>query len=325
MIAIIVLWILLGIIAFIVILLHFSVRAYIKADSGGIDIKVKYMFFTIYPRAKRAKKTKPSRKSKSYNKSEADLFADSLDDELEESDDETAQEILQESEEMEQPASEQTEDEKVQVGEEHDKFGFDELEKDFEDEKSDSEKQSEEKPPEAKAEKVEVKTVKGRAKKEKPKKEKKSKSSSSLKEKYLLVKPYIPKGWKAVKKLLKTVRITDLRIEVNVGREDAHEAAIYYGALQGALFNLLGTLAAVFTVKVKKVDVNCIFTNNTISGEGETCIRVRPSAMIAIAVCTAVNFLIIFLRERCRKRRKAKKAQSTETAAREAEPVMNNN
>ncbi len=47
-----VLWIILGvlagIIALIVVLLHFSIRAYIEADNKGLDLKVKYLWFGLY-------------------------------------------------------------------------------------------------------------------------------------------------------------------------------------------------------------------------------------------------------------------------------------
>ena len=62
MIAIIVLWILLALIAVVVILLHFSVTAYIKANSDGFDIRIKYMFFTVYPRPPKSKKQKNQNK-----------------------------------------------------------------------------------------------------------------------------------------------------------------------------------------------------------------------------------------------------------------------
>ena len=55
MITIIVLWILLGIIAVIVILLHFSITAQIDLNKKGFDLKVRYMFFDIYPRRKNRK------------------------------------------------------------------------------------------------------------------------------------------------------------------------------------------------------------------------------------------------------------------------------
>ena len=46
------LWIILGVlaalIAVIVVLLHFSVKAYVKADKKGLDLVVKYLGFTVY-------------------------------------------------------------------------------------------------------------------------------------------------------------------------------------------------------------------------------------------------------------------------------------
>lgn len=62
MITIIVLWILLGIIAVIVILLHFSITAQIDLNKKGFDLKVRYMFFDIYPRKSKKKKQKSSKK-----------------------------------------------------------------------------------------------------------------------------------------------------------------------------------------------------------------------------------------------------------------------
>ena len=63
MITIIVLWILLGIIAVIVILLHFSITARIDLNKKGFDLKVRYMFFDIYPRKPKKKKQKRSKKT----------------------------------------------------------------------------------------------------------------------------------------------------------------------------------------------------------------------------------------------------------------------
>ncbi len=72
MITIIVLWILLGIIAVIVILLHFSITAQIDLNKKGFDLRVRYMFFDIYPRKPKKKKQKRSKK--------AELPEDSFDD-----------------------------------------------------------------------------------------------------------------------------------------------------------------------------------------------------------------------------------------------------
>lgn len=58
MITIIVLWILLGIIAVIVILLHFSITAQIDLNKKGFDLKVRYMFLTFIHESLRRKNRK---------------------------------------------------------------------------------------------------------------------------------------------------------------------------------------------------------------------------------------------------------------------------
>ena len=87
MMTIIVLWILLGIVAFIVIVLHFSLSAYVKFDSNGFDFNVKYLFFTLYPRAKKTKKPKEQknkkvRRNKVEKSEQEDLFHDDLQDDF---------------------------------------------------------------------------------------------------------------------------------------------------------------------------------------------------------------------------------------------------
>ena len=266
MMTIIVLWILISIIALIVILLHFSVSAYIRADDEGFKIKVKYFFFTFYPRKPKKKKNK---KMKTKKEDKVKEFSDSLDDEFgqESSSENEAAENINILEEKRSEPDEQ----------------FIQNDLSF-----------------TNKEKNKRQTLKKEHKKTEPKnnKSKKEGNTSSLKEKYNKIKSYLPMGWKYFKKLLKTVRITDVKINIDVGREDAHEAAVYYGAVQGALFNILGQICNMFSVKIKKADVNCIFTKNVINGSAECYIRVRPSSMIAIAFCIGVNFLVIFLKQK---------------------------
>lgn len=266
MMTIIVLWILISIIALIVILLHFSVSAYIKADDEGFKIKVKYFFITFYPRKPKKKKNK---KMKTKKEDKVKEFSDSLDDEF-------GQESFSENEAVEN----------INVLEEKRSEPDEQF---IQNDLSFTNK-----------EKNKRQTLKKEHKKTEPKnnKSKKEGNTSSLKDKYNKIKPYLPMGWKYFKKLLKTVRITDVKINIDVGREDAHEAAVYYGAVQGALFNILGQICNMFSVNIKKADVNCIFTKNVINGSAECYIRVRPSSMIAIAFCIGVNFLVIFLKQK---------------------------
>lgn len=272
---IIVLWILLALIALVVILLHFSVYAYVRLDDDGFFVRVKYLFFTIYPREKKEKEVKEKKtnekrtvveKEKTAEVSKQD-FKDNIDDDFEEEKTETI-------------VKEQAKEEKVLIE------------------------------PEQKKDKTVVNKQVKKIEKEPEQTEKPKKQSKlqELKEKYYKIKPYLPMGWKYFKKLLKAIRITDLKINIDVGREDAHEAVIYYGSVQGVLFNTLAVLASIFTMKIKRANVNCIFAKNIVDGNGECYIRVRPSTIIAIAFCVVVNFGITYL-----KQRKLKKSENDMT------------
>ena len=70
MITIIALYIILGIILFIVVVLHFSIYAKVHLENGNYDFKIKFMFFTFYPRKPKKKKSKRKKKKK-----ETDIFA----------------------------------------------------------------------------------------------------------------------------------------------------------------------------------------------------------------------------------------------------------
>ncbi|WP_417120107.1 hypothetical protein, partial [Ruminococcus bicirculans (ex Wegman et al. 2014)] len=154
-------------------------------------------------------------------------------------------------------------------------------------------------------------------------KEKKKSKFYELKAQYKKVKPYIPMGWKYFKKLLKAIRFTDTRIVLDVGKEDAYEAAMLYGKVQAGLFNTIAILAGVFTVKLKKADVNCIFDEKKFGYDVHALVRVRPSTLIAIGFCTGVNFLKIYLSGR-RKKKRAAKRRSKELAAKKNEVKATN-
>lgn len=311
MMTIIVLSILLGIIAVIVILLHFSVSAELNLNKSGFNLKVRYMFFDIYPR-----KPKNKKKSKSKNnlvlqetgandKIQDDLsfdeFEDNLDDDFEPTDDDS---VCQETAIKDTLADNNDEEKQVP------------FEDKVTDEAKEDRKASEDKQvlasDEASRDNVNKSNEKKSFFKRKTKQKKLTKSKKSgkldeLKEKYNLIKPYIPTGWKYFKKILKTIRITDTKIDLTVGKEDACEAALFYGKIQGALFNLLAVISGIFTVKIKEANVNCVFDEKKFDYGLHTIVRVRPSALIAISFCIAVNFLRIFLPDYIRKKRAARK------------------
>lgn len=332
MITIIVLWILLGIIAVIVILLHFSLTAQIDLNKKGFDLKVRYMFFDIYPRKSKKKKKKRSKKAELPGDSFDDFeeFEDDIEENLpipqtDDTSDKTGEVSEQVAEAKLEKIAKNEADENISVAEVEDK------QEDISDTDTNVEAGEDDKP-----EKITVKQEKkgfaGKLFHKKNKGEKKSASKSKgkkkskldeLKAQYKKVKPYIPKGWKYFKKLLKAVRFTDTRIALDIGKEDAYEAAMLYGKVQAGLFNTIAMLAGIFTVKLKKADVNCIFDEKKFGYDVHTIIRVRPSTLIAIAFCMGVNFLKIYLSGR-RKKKRAAKRRSKELAAKKNEVKATN-
>ena len=293
---IIVLYILLGIIALIVILLHFSVRATIKASKQGVDIKVKWLFFTFYPR-KPKKPKKPKKK-----KGEPDAVPEQTAEQPDLSENGIEQFIKEAEEVQKQTAAEEKTEETQDTA-------------------------AKEEAATAKSEKKDNKKEKKKAKEPKPKEkpEKEKGKLAQLKDKFNAIKPYIPTGWKYFKKLLKKIRFTNIEADVTVGKEDAYEAAVWYGKVQGILFGLFGWLSCIFTVKLKHVDVHCRFNEKITDGEISLKVKVRPSTMIHIAFCLGFNFLRIWLRQRRERKRRIKAIrQKRQQALKQKQMKVNN-
>ena len=260
----IILKILLIIIAVIVILLHFSVIVFVRGGTNSkFEIKVKYLWITLYPRKKKPKKPKKKRRKKS--RKEENKEEDILDEALEES----AEEV---------PAFEDAE---IVTDEEFEDISL-------------AESIAEDKPAETLSEEsTEEKTGK----------------LEGLKNKWEFIKPYIPPAWKYSRKFMKAIRIEDVRIQIESGKEDAAESATFYGKLQAALFNTLNLLAMIFTVRVKEANVKCLFNVKKLGADGEATIKVRPSTMIAIAFCLLFCAAKIFIPYKLKQRRARKKAE----------------
>ena len=272
-------WTMLALLVLIVVLLHFSVAVHVRASvKEGIDISAKYLFLTLYPRGKKSAESAPVQPNAPPTEYDFEELAD-LDD-LDGPDD-LPDEIDEEEEAPAAGTAAESSDDADSADNQSEKA----------DTKDDKSERSDEKPKPAN-------------KPDKTDKSEKNGKLAALKDKFEMVKPYIPIGWKAVKKFCKAIRFEGVDVWAEVGRFDAHEAAIYYGIVQGALFDLLGKLALFFTLKTKRAEVRCIFGENKIDAAAELTVRVRPSTLIAIAFCTALNLLITFLRER-RKRKSA--------------------
>lgn len=264
----------LAIIALIVILLHFSATVFIHIDKGGIEYSVKYLGIKLLPR----KKNTASQDEQAQEETEEpESFDEELSDELD-----GLSELTDGSQDLPQENESPPDDTSEDISEPSDISPPQEDKPSGSTDEISDEKESDEKKPEKK---------KGLLDKIK-----------ALRTKYNKVKPYIPYAWKCFTKLLKTVRIQLDDVWIDVGRDDAHEAAIWYGSVQALLSSILMAVGGMFTLKVKKCRVECVFAQNKFSGAADLSVRVRPSAVIAILFCTCINFLIVFL-----KQKKAKK------------------
>ena len=285
----IVLYIILGLIALIVILLHFSITVSVSADKqNGVKISAKYLFLTLYPRKPKAKKAK---KGKAKNEPPDEI----------------------------QPLDEAELEAELARLDREDLDDFDEL---FDDDAADDEnslptvdsiepQSKKEAKAKAKLQKQRAKEAKKAAKqqKEKRKEQKPDKEEGGrggiggLVDKFNYYKPLFPMGWKYFKKLLKAIRIYDTELLLVTAKQDAYESAMFYGKLQAALNNALALICGIFTVRLKSVGVKCEFNDDKLDYYAGCKVRLRPSTVIAIAVCVLINYLLF----RFKKKREAKK------------------
>ena len=290
----------------VILLLHFSAVITVHAGRDGVDIKMKYLGLTLYPRKKRKKSaddTESGEDPPAEKEFADDLTLEVSDDELMHGLSEKKEKSLTASAETASKEKSDKKDDTAKKSENKDsKSKKDKSAKDDSSEKSDRADESDDSESDG-GEKKEKKSLREKI--------------AGYRAKYEKLKPYIPTTWKYFKKLLKAVRIRIDNIWVAVGRDDAHEAAIFYGSIQAAICSLLTTLAGMFTVKVKRCDVDCRFAENVIDGCADISVRVRPSTIVAIIVCMGVKFLIIWFGNK-RKAKKKKQNIGNDTAAQTA-------
>ena len=253
-------------------------------ENGFIELAVKWLCFTFYPQVdKPPKKKKKRRKKPKKSKTKKNSSNQSI------------------------PSSEVSE---TTVSET---------------EKADDTPKTEEKPKEESAENTAQTPPDGhKVGKKKPKKEKKSKKSdeekvplkeklADLKQKWLMIKPYLPLAKKSFLRLLKLIRFYDFELYLNVADKDSCEAALKFGKMNGIVYNALAAFMQVFTVKIKHTNIGCKFNNDKMDFGAKFYVKVRPSTLLRIVFSAAFSALFIFLRER-RKAKKAKKLAQKQNA-----------
>ena len=195
-----VLIVLLIIAAVLIILLNIPVKAVLDYNDK-LDFKVKYLFFTIYPRKK--KPEKPKKKSVTSDKTEYRT--------------EKASDSEAAADKPERTSADDLSDEDDDIDDDSEEF-FD------------------------------------------PDGDKKEKSGlSAVFDKIEEYKPLVRPVWEPLKKLLKTMKITGVDINIIAADEDAYEAAMLYGNMNTIVYNVLALTKLMFKVKIKSVNIGCRF------------------------------------------------------------------
>ncbi len=262
------LYIILSVILIIFILLHFSVVLTVDYSDNKFNSKAKYLFFTIYPfKEKKKNKKRQIRKNKRKKKKlEKNLAKEKA--KYEEIKQKQPQSISFDNN-IDQPIHET----EVKIDPE-DNAPENELKDNSNDDtqhKSDnlsSDDDSEEK-----------------------KKNKLFEKLDDLKDKWEEIKPYIPLGKKAVKKLIKAIRINDLKVDIAVANDDAYECAMSYGKMNGAVYGALGVITSFLTVSIKKVNISAKYNSPDSEYAFSGKIKTRPSTIIAIAMFILIKYI----------------------------------
>lgn len=123
-----------------------------------------------------------------------------------------------------------------------------------------------------------------------PDADKKKEKKGGLSEKLDTLKSYIPliEDCKTpLLKLLKTLKITGLDLNIIAANEDALNAALLYGSLNAAVYNLLAVIMKAFIVKVKSVNIGCNFN------DPHTVIKISFAAELTPARIIACAFVLL--------------------------------
>lgn len=243
--------IIVGIIALIVLILYFPLNAYITYAEGRLDVRVKFLMFTFYP-----KKEKPEKKRKKKSGGKKKVSDGSSD-----------IKALDEPKEKSEPQliSEEKAEEK---SDDPEKPQFDGIDIEYID-----------KPPKKKQSVSEDR-------------KKVSDIIDEIKEKLELVKLLWKLAGKYVMKILKDIRIDGLCADITAAGEDACEAALLYGKLNAAVWNIIGFGQRFVKLTVKKVNISCSFDEGKPKYNVSARVNIRPAVFIGNVLAGAFRLLI---------------------------------
>ena len=131
----------------------------------------------------------------------------------------------------------------------------------------------------------------------KPKKDKKKKSDDEPKEKRTLSDwiELLIGIWESAQrpllKIFKGFHFSDLYIDFIIANEDAYKCALNYGKISGSVYNILGFMSTLFTVRLKTVDINPKFAENKSRWDCSCRIYFRAGTMVIAGLWFLITYL----------------------------------
>ncbi len=113
-------------------------------------------------------------------------------------------------------------------------------------------------------------------------------------------------------KVLKGFHFYDLYIDFIPANEDAYKCAVNYGRISGLVYNLLGFMSALFTVRLQTVDINAGFGLKESRWDAAVKLRFRLGTMVIAGVWFLITYIFRYFIPEMMQQMKLKK-----TAARQ--------
>lgn len=123
-------------------------------------------------------------------------------------------------------------------------------------------------------------------------KEKSKKQKPDFKETVMLIIDVIKSTVKPLKNLFNHIRITDVKINMAVGGEDAYNTTITYGKTITAINGSIAFLKNFINVKVRYINVFCDYNISQIKQDMSFKIKLRGFIIIFAGLCIIYNILV---------------------------------
>lgn len=121
----------------------------------------------------------------------------------------------------------------------------------------------------------------------------------------------LKRSGKVFRKLVKGIKIHDIALDIDAANEDAYEAALNYGKMNIAVYNIISFLRSFFTISIDHININCKYNSSDSRYDASCVVTATPATILGFALGLAVRFLFVFLK----KKREIKKAEKESARA----------